>query len=155
LDYTKINSNDQLDIKALCLSSCSGKSLIFEFNLYQMDLVYKNWTLFTNNTYFYQTGLSNEYLVILKDLFRDFPDQVFWKVELNFELTTFTGEILTASSSMIFYVNFVPINGVCDISPLMGTTSTLFTIICKNWIDKDGNVVSYSYYGKIKVFKPI
>ena len=120
-----------------------------------MDPVFKNWTLFSNNSYFYQTGLSNDYLVIVKDLFRDFPDQVFWKVDLNFELTTFTGEILTASSSMIFYVNSVPINGVCDISPLMGTTSTLFTIICKNWIDKDGDVVSYSYYGKIKGFKPI
>jgi hypothetical protein len=143
----KINSNDQLDLKGLCLSGCDGKSRIYSFSLYQMDPLVKNWTLFTNNSYLYQTGLSNEYLVIVKDLFRDFPNQVYWKVELNFELITFTGEILTASSSIIFYVNFSPINGICNISPVIGTTSTLFTINCNNWIDKDGTVVSYSYYG--------
>ena len=147
----KINSNDQLDLKGTCLSNCDGKGFNFQFNLYQMDPVFKNWTLFSNNSYFYQTGLSNDYLVIVKDLFRDFIDQVYWKVELNFELITFTGEILTASSSMIFYVNFSPTNGMCNISPITGTTSTLFTISCNNWIDKDGGVVSYSYYGKLIV----
>jgi hypothetical protein len=147
----KINSNDQLDLKGSCLSNCDGKSFNFQFNLYQMDPVFKNWTLFTNNSYFYQTGLLNEYLVIVKDLFTDFSNQAYWKVELNFELITFKGEILTASSSIIFYVNFSPINGMCIISPTTGTTSTLFTVNCNNWIDQDGDVVSYSYYGKLLV----
>jgi len=120
-----------------------------------MDPLFKNWTLFTNNSYYYNTGISNNYLVILKDLFRDFPSQVYWRVTLNFEVTTFTGQILTASSSIIFYVNFSPCNGICNISPIIGTTSTLFTISCTNWIDKDGEIVSYSYYGKILEMKNI
>ncbi len=147
LSYTKINSNDQLDLKASCLASCEGKSLTYTFNLYQMDPSLKEWILFTNNSYYYSTGLSNEYLVILKDLFRDFPVQHFWKVESNIQLTTFAGDTLTASSSIVFYVNFAPLNGMCSISPWVGTTSTLFTISCPNWIDNEGDIVSYSYYG--------
>ena len=152
LSYTKINSNDQLDLKGSCLSSCSGKSLNYTFSLYQLDPILKEWVLFTNNSYFYNTGLSNEYLVVLRDLFRDFPNQVYWKVESNIHLTTFADDSLTASSSIIFYVNFSPLNGMCSISPITGTTNTRFTIYCNNWLDKDGEIISYSYYGNKYVF---
>jgi hypothetical protein len=144
----KINSNDQLDLKGTCLSNCNGKSLIYNFAVYQMDPVLETWILFTNNSYFYSAGLLNEYLVILKDLFRVLPNQVYWKVESEIQLTTYAGDILNALASIIFYVNFSPKNGMCSVSPNTGTTNTLFTIYCNNWIDKDGEIVSYSYYGE-------
>jgi hypothetical protein len=144
----KINSNDQLELKGTCLSNCNGKSLIYSFAVYQLDPVLKTWIIFTNNSYFYSAGLSNEYLVILKDLFRDFPNQVYWKVESEFQLTTYAGDTLNALASIIFYVNFSPQNGMCSTSPIIGTTNTLFTIYCNNWIEKDGDIVSYSYYGE-------
>jgi hypothetical protein len=143
----KINSNDQLDLRGSCLSNCDGKSLVYHFNLYQMDPVFKNWTLFTNNSYYFNTGLENDYFVVKKDLFSDFAYQAYWKVELSLELTTRTGEIFITSSSMNLFINFSPTNGLCDISPLTGTTSTLFTITCSNWIDNDGVISSYSYFG--------
>ena len=148
----KVNSNDQLDLEGLCLSNCDGKSLMYTFNLYQMDSILKTWSLFTNNSYFYKSGLSYDSFVIRKDLFRDFPSQPYWKVELNVSLTTYADEILTASSSIMFFVNFSPTNGMCNLSPNTGTTNTKFTIVCANWIDNDGEVTSYSYYGKNLIF---
>jgi hypothetical protein len=142
-------------LKGSCLSSCNGKSLIYTFKLYQLDLILNEWVLFTNNSYYYNAGLSNEYFVVLRDLFRDFPNQVYWKVESNIHLTTFAGDSLTASSSILFYVNFSPFNGMCSISPITGTTNTLFTIYCNNWIDKDGEIISFSYYGKINKYLKI
>jgi hypothetical protein len=144
----KINSNDQLDLKGTCLSNCIGKSLTYNFAFYQMDPILKTWIPYTNNSYFFGAGLSNEYFVILKDLFRDFPNQVYWKVESNIQLTTYADDTLNALASIIFYVNLSPLNGMCNISPIVGTTNTLFTIYCNNWIDKDGEIVSYSYYGE-------
>jgi hypothetical protein len=41
---------------------------------------------------------------------------------------------------------------MCSISPITGTTNTLFTINCNNWLDKDGEIISYSYYGKINEY---
>jgi len=148
----KINSNDQLDIKGACLSNCLGKSLTYSFSLYKMDNVFNTWTLFTNKSYFYTTGHLNSYLVVLKDLFRDFPSQIYWKVELNINVTTFKDEIFPASSSIIFYVNFSPCSGLCTLNPLTGTTNTVFSISCFNWIDLNGQVLFYSYYGKFLFF---
>jgi hypothetical protein len=42
-------------------------------------------------------------------------------------------------------MNQPPRNGSCLISPLSGTTSTLFTINCTDWIDEDG-IKDYSFY---------
>ncbi|CAF3373773.1 unnamed protein product [Rotaria sp. Silwood1] len=44
-----------------------------------------------------------------------------------------------------FMINSPPENGTCSISPHNGTTTTLFTIICENWIDANG-VRDYSFY---------
>ncbi|CAF3978323.1 unnamed protein product [Rotaria sp. Silwood2] len=44
-----------------------------------------------------------------------------------------------------FMINSPPKNGTCTISPLNGTTTTLFTITCSNWIDNNG-IRDYSFY---------
>ena len=151
LGYMKINSNDQLDLKGSCLSKCDGISIAYSFSIFTLDSTLNTWTPFTNNLYFFTTGLSNSYLVVFKDLFRDYSSQVIWKIQSNIELITFANETLSASTSMIVYVNYSPRNGVCMASPISGTTNTLFSINCNNWIDTDGSVVSYSYYGKQKI----
>ena len=152
MGYTKINSNDQLDLKSSCLSKCDGISITYSFSVLKLDSVLNAWTPFTNNSYFFTTGQSNSYLVILKDLFRDYSSQDVWKIESNIDLVTFTNETLSASTSMIFYVNYSPIYGDCTVSPNTGTTNTFFLVNCNNWIDTDGSVVSYSYYGN-NIFK--
>ena len=43
-----------------------------------------------------------------------------------------------SSSALNFVINQPPSNGSCSISPLQGTTSTLFSISCPGWFDEDG-----------------
>ncbi len=53
-----------------------------------------------------------------------------------------------ATSSLIFYVNQPPFSGSCDIDPKSGTTSTLFSIACINWIQPEGSPpLKYVFYG--------
>ncbi len=54
----------------------------------------------------------------------------------------------TSLSSINFVINQPPSNGSCSISPLNGTTSSLFDISCSNWSDEDG-ITDYSLYGML------
>ena len=56
-----------------------------------------------------------------------------------------------STSALNFMINQPPQNGSCSISPSNGTTSTLFTITCSNWIDKDG-IKDYSFYSWTNVY---
>jgi len=44
----------------------------------------------------------------------------------------------SSASALNFIINQPPQNGSCSISPLNGTTNTVFTISCPNWFDEDG-----------------
>ena len=48
---------------------------------------------------------------------------------------------------MSFVINQAPRNGTCSITPLNGTTSTVFTVSCPNWVDSDG-IQDYTIYGE-------
>ena len=143
LQYMKINANDQLDLQGTCLVGCSGSDLKFTYNLYQLDTITNQWLLFTNSSYYYteNNGLS---LTMLENLFSDYSSQTIWKVEL---VALIPSRNASGSSSVMFYVNFPPRSGSCDVNPKNGSTNTLFSISCSNWVDPDGVVVSYAYYG--------
>ena len=57
----------------------------------------------------------------------------------------FTSE--NSSSALNFIINQPPRNGSCVINPLNGNTTTVFTIVCSNWVDEDG-IKDYSVYGE-------
>jgi hypothetical protein len=76
------------------------------------------------------------------NLFLDNPLVVYWRFGVVY---TFVSG--TSSSAISFVMNQPPQNGSCSISPLNGTTSTLFTIVCSNWSDKNG-IKDYSFYGE-------
>ena len=106
-----------------------------------------NWIPFTQSSYYSQYGIMNSNLLVLEKLFKDYPQQVKWKIELATTVIKNANQTLTGFTSIIFYVNFSPRNGTCDITPKMGSTSNLFTIYCHDWIDTNGNIHSYAYYG--------
>jgi len=115
-----------------------------------LNNVTNQWLEFTDNSYFYQTGQSNSDLTILSDLFMNNTNQVIWMIELTVFISS---RNVSGYSSIILYVNFPPKLGTCDISPTSGTTDTLFTLNCYGWIDSDGSLISFAYYGNILVFK--
>jgi len=106
-------------------------------------MITNQWLLFTNSSYYYteNNGLS---LTMLENLFSDYSSQTIWKVEL---VALIPSRNASGSSSVMFYVNFPPRLGWCDVNPKNGSTNTLFSISCSNWVDPDGVVVSYAYYG--------
>ena len=46
---------------------------------------------------------------------------------------------------MDFVINTPPSNGSCSVTPLTGSTSTVFTLACSQWIDLEG-IKDYSFY---------
>lgn len=140
----KINSNDQLDLKGKCLSGCNFEQSIYSFNLYMLNSNSNSFLRFTNYSKYVQTGSTETEITVKKDLFQDFSSQKIWKIELN---VFFPIQNISGSASIFFMVNFPPKDGSCGINPKNGSTSTLFTISCLNWIDSDGNVDSFAYYG--------
>jgi hypothetical protein len=151
LGFTKINSNDQLDLIGSCLSNCDGVGFVYNFTLFystqNFPLTSVQWIQFNLNSYYVTSGFENEKLMIKKQLFQDYPF-VLWKVQLIGDLIISQNETSQGQSSKVFYVNYPPKNGLCDVNPKNGTTNDLFTLYCLNWIDSDGVVVEYVYYGK-------
>jgi hypothetical protein len=126
------------------------KSSTFTYKLYILDPSTNVWSLFTNSTYYYTSGVSNNQLTILESLFSDYPTQIVWKIELvvNGASSSLYNETYEGTTSMQIYVNFSPIPGVCSVSPTEGNTTSLFYIICNSWTDPDGSVTNYAFYGK-------
>ena len=146
MDYTKVNSNDQLDLIGSCLVGCTGNSVTYTFNLFMFNSVTNTWTPFTNSLYYYTWGPLNSGLAISKNLFTDYPSQLIWKIQLNINVG-YSNQTYAGSTSMAIYVNFSPLPGICDINPKNGTTNTLFQITCNGWTDNLGSVAFYSYFG--------
>jgi hypothetical protein len=150
LDYMKINANDQLDLKGFCLFGCDNEINIHTYYLYMLNSTTKQWILFSNSSFYFYTGLyPYKDLTLKEELFKTFSSQAIWKVELNVYLPS---KNLSGSASILLFVNFPPKGGSCDVNPKNGTTETFFSISCWNWIDKDGELNSFAYYGRKKLF---
>jgi hypothetical protein len=81
------------------------------------------------------------------NLFLSYPLIEYWRFQVVY---SFSSE--TTSSALNFVINQPPQNGSCSITPLNGTTSTLFTISCPNWVDPD-DIQDYSIYSMIVLSK--
>ena len=148
-DYIKINANDELDLVGNCIAKCDGLGLTYTFFIYMLNYSSNNWIPLTNNSYFHKSAESESNLIVLKDLFKLYSRHRVWKVELRTTLFTYTNQNLTTDSSLLFYVNYPPLNGTCDIEPKIGSTKDIFKINCDKWSDVEGNIVSYSFYGNL------
>lgn len=81
-------------------------------------------------------------------LFLTHPHIDRWKFEVTYSFDT-----ETSSSALNFIINQPPSNGSCSISPINGTTTTLFTISCPDWFDQDG-IKDYSLYSMSSALSP-
>jgi hypothetical protein len=146
MDYTKINANDQLDLKGSCLAGCYGDGITFIFNIYKLDTQTNQFFLFEDRKYVYQYNYIYSFLTILSDFFSLNPNQNIYKVEYSVFIES---RNVSGSSSLILYVNFPPKYGKCDINPKTGTALiTQFIIVCSNFRDQNGFIASYFFYCK-------
>ena len=80
-EYKKINSNDQLDLKGICLTGCFGNGISYFYNLFKLNGS-NTWIPFTTNSYYHSMGISKNDLTIHEELFTDFSMEILWQVEL-------------------------------------------------------------------------
>ena len=145
----KINANDQLDIKGICLAGCYGDGQSFSYNILMRNSSTNLWMpLIAKKNYTYSTGLMSSDLTLTESIFADFPENIIWKIELSIYIASRNASGVT---SVLFYVNRPPKNGSCILSPTNGFTSTIFKITCLEWIDFDGSLASFAFYGKISL----
>ena len=156
LEFQLVNPTTQVALFSECRGSCA--SLInITWNVYQSVNGSSGtipWTLFGQitqheNIWFYgecitshphpspslsvDAGRNTTNFTATNQLFLANPQVRYWRFEAVFSFVT---EI--SSSALNFVINQPPNNGSCSISPLQGTTTTLFTISCPGWLDEDG-----------------
>ena len=147
-DYTQINSNDQLDLKGGCITGCHGDDISYQYYIYSLNSSPNQWAPFTLTKYIFTTGL--DLLTLNEDIFSDHSSIIIWKIEFEVHISS---RNVSGKSSILFSVNFPPRFGDCTVNPENGTTQTLFGIKCGNWIDLEGSVFYFAFYGKFVSFK--
>jgi hypothetical protein len=91
------------------------------------------------------TDTNKSELVLPSSFFQNFSSIAYWKIELVITVGEAKG-----SSSILFKINKLPNGGRCGISNYNGTSlSTYFDIICQSWIDPDGKIDTYEFFGRI------
>ena len=146
LEFQLVNPTTQVALFSECRGSCSSLMNI-TWNVYQGlngSLSTMQWTPFSQitqheNIWFFGRNTNN--FTATNQLFLQNPTVRFWRFQVAFSFIT-----ETSSSALNFVVNQPPSNGSCSISPLQGTTSTLFTVTCPGWVDDDG-VKDYALTG--------
>jgi hypothetical protein len=89
----------------------------------------------------YSLGTNTSNFTATNQLFTQNPQVDYWRFEVVYSFPSGS-----STSALNFIINQPPQNGSCSISPTNGTTNTLFTISCINWIDQDG-IKDYLFYG--------
>ncbi len=74
----------------------------------------------------------------------------FWRIDYQIE----NSQSKKGLASLVLVKNQLPQNGVCSINHFIGISlQTSFFIECVNWIDLDGSIVRYEYFGNNYYFK--
>ena len=161
-EYQFINPTTQAAFFSVCIGNCTTAQNI-TWNIYQGSLNptsnIMQWTLFNQmdlyrNIWFFDTdihfflasnalflGADTSNLTATNKLFINHPHVTYWRFQVIYSFPSGS-----SSSALNFIINQPPQNGFCSITPTIGTTSTLFTISCFNWTDKDG-IKDYLFYG--------
>lgn len=168
LEYQLVNPTTQVSLFSYCVGTCSRIENI-TWNVYQgsnnASANVTQWTLFPHvqlhqNSWFFGTlmilvrfhsylinfcfvGRNTSNFTSTNQLFMSYPWISFWRFEV-----AYTFADTTSSSSLNFIINQPPANGSCSISPSNGTTTTVFTISCPDWLDQD-DIKEYSLYSSL------
>ena len=142
VEYQLINPTTQVALFSLCLDNCSSIENIhwnIYFGILNQSTNLIQWNLFNKDILTF--GNNTNYFTISNELFTQNSAIEYWRFEVLYQFQQ--GQ---SASSMYFKINQRPSNGSCSITPLNGTITTLFTIVCSNWSDEN-EIKDYSFYG--------
>ncbi|CAF1525116.1 unnamed protein product, partial [Adineta ricciae] len=145
VQFQVINPTTQVALFSTCAVNCTTiESITWTVYAGEMDLTTNVvvWALFdsTNaidDSWFFGYDTSN--FTTTNQLFLS-NTQTYWRFEVVYQFTS-----STSSNAIDFMINESPYDGSCSINPTGGTTSTVFTITCFDWIDNNG-VKDYTVY---------
>ena len=93
--------------------------------------------------------MGKQELTILPEFFLASPEIKKWKIDFNVLTSSYFGGTAFGVSSITVGINQLPSGGFCTISPVSGISgNTSFSIYCPNWVDPDGYISRYEYYGR-------
>lgn len=92
-------------------------------------------------------GVETTELSVSNKIFKLMPDILLWKI--SFTITSLQNGILSnGTSDLLIKINELPYNGKCSVDKNKGyALETYFLIKCINWLDNDGYIVKYEYFG--------
>jgi hypothetical protein len=168
MEYQFVNPTTQVALFSVCIGTCpsitnitwnvysgvmNSSSMMVQWTPFNQMNQYQNIWFFGKPLSFISTlnsiislGSNTTNFTSTDDLFLSNPSIDYWRFEVVYSFPTDT-----SSSALNFLINQPPQNGSCSISPLNGTTSTLFTISCSNWQDPDG-IQDYSFASMMNYF---
>lgn len=149
--YFRINAANKLIIESKCVNGCqNAKKVNFKYRIqYKINSHWENLDNASLNNF--TMGDETTELTIFNTIFDYFKNTDFWKVHFDITIVNEFNQSVTGSTFINFRVNKKPYNGDCKIDLLNGIAyHTNFKIECKNWIDDDGYIIRYEYFGNFK-----
>jgi hypothetical protein len=105
---------------------------------------YGNWSVYQDQSV-QVTGERTSELSLSSSLFLSNPSVALWKVELKITID----QAVFGAASIVLKPNQLPYNGICYVDKFSGISlADFFNIFCQNWIDPDGSIQTYEYFGK-------
>lgn len=135
--YQKINPSSQLIIDGKCVEGCYSTDIVeYSFSIYA--------DIYGNNQSNQIIGAQTNELTLSSSLFLLNPLVLFWRVEFK----TTVNQRVSGTSSIILKTNKLPYNGYCYVDKQTGVSlNDYFNIKCENWIDQDGTIQTYEFFG--------
>ena len=162
LEFQRINPTTQVALFALCPADCatlvgihwqiyrgsseSASNNFTDWILFTRSDLQENQLFFGNSACFLVNVLSDRFSLCLSlrgtktSNFTASHDLFSWNVDVRrwrFEVVYSFSSGINSSSSLNFEINSSPSNGSCSITPVNGSTTTLFNVSCPNWSDQD------------------
>jgi hypothetical protein len=95
-------------------------------------------------SYYKYQPASTTAFTLQQSLFNDFPNVQSWMVQYS----ATAGATVTGSSSIVLFVNQLPMGGTCNVDRTTGTAlSTYFVVSCSGWVSPGGSITTYELNG--------
>jgi len=142
-------------MKGDCVRGCNPSATFYTFKVYKNELDFNFqfdeiiWQEFNITDQYFVTNYTSNTIQISSLLFHAYENTTYWKVMLLTD-TIIGNQKKSGTGVIILKTNETPYNGSCII-----TTNTTgyalesnFTVFCYDWMDSDGYITSYEFYGK-------
>ena len=142
-------------LEAGCKSGCDKiRKYKYEYRLYKKwvlsnEDVQEKWVPINiqNDNSLAMGGYTDE-LTLFSKLLMGFKNSDMLKVEFRVNTESEDMGVSIGASSLYLTFNKLPYGGSCGVTPSAGNASeTDFKIFCTGWVDDDGFIAKYEYYG--------